>query len=60
MVKAVHKGPYDTAETTYNTIFTWLAAHGKEVTGPIRERYINDPYEVAEKEILTEIYVPVG
>ena len=32
----------------------------KEITGPIREIYINDPREVAEEDILTEIYVPVG
>lgn len=60
MVKVVHKGPYGTAETTYNEIFAWMAKRGKEVTGPIREVYINDPAEVPEEDILTEIYVPVG
>ena len=60
MVKAVHKGPYATEEATYNEVFAWMAEHGREVTGPIREVYINDPGEVAEEEILTEIYVPVG
>lgn len=60
MVKAVHRGPYDTSETTYNAVFAWLAAHGKEVAGPIREIYVNDPGDVAEEDILTEIFVPVG
>lgn len=60
MVKAVHKGPYAASETTYNKIFAWMAEHGKEVTGPIREIYVNDPMEVAEEDILTEIYVPVA
>jgi len=60
MVRAVHKGPYNSTETTYNEIFAWLAKHGKEVTGLIREAYLNDPSEVAEEELLTEIFVPVA
>lgn len=60
MVRAVHKGPYAASEATYNAIFAWISEHGREVTGPIREIYINDPAEVAEEDILTEIYVPVG
>lgn len=60
MVKAIHKGPCETCETTYNEVFAWIEAHGKEITGPIREIYLNDPEEVAEENILTEMYVPVG
>lgn len=60
MVKAIHKGPYATEEETYNEVFAWMAEHGKEVTGPIREIYINNPAEVPEGDLLTEIYVPVG
>ena len=59
MVKAIHKGPCETCETTYNEVFAWIEAHGKEITGPIREIYLNDPEEVAEENILTEMYVPV-
>ncbi|KAF1076416.1 GyrI-like domain-containing protein [Methanogenium sp. MK-MG] len=60
MLKAIHKGPYGECESTYDDIFAWMAEHEKEVTGPIREVYVNDPAEVAEEDILTEIYVPVG
>ena len=60
MVKAIHKGPYETSEATYTEVFAWIGAHGKEISGPIREIYLNDPGEVAEEDILTEIYVPVG
>ncbi|GAB7015298.1 GyrI-like domain-containing protein [Methanogenium cariaci] len=60
MVKAIHKGPYGAVEPTYADIFTWMAENGREVTGPIREVYVNDPREVVEEDILTEIYVPVG
>ncbi len=59
MVKAIHKGPYETSETTYYEIFAWLEQQGKQVTGPIREVYLNDPGEVEEEEIMTEIYVPI-
>ena len=60
MLRATHKGPYETLETTYNEIFAWMTEYSREVTGPIREVYPNDPREVAAEEILTEIYVPVG
>jgi len=60
MATAVHKGPYETCEPTYAALFRWISVHGKTITGPIREVYLNDPGEVAPEEILTEIYVPVG
>ena len=60
MAKAIHKGPYEGSESTYNDLFSWIEEHGKEITGPIREVYLNDPAEVGPEEILTEIYVPVG
>ncbi|MFA5394784.1 MAG: GyrI-like domain-containing protein [Methanomicrobiales archaeon] len=59
MLRAIHKGPYDTLKTTHNEIFAWMTEHGKEVTGSIREVYHNDPREVEAEDILTEIYVPV-
>ena len=60
MATAVHKGPYEASESTYDELFAWIEAHGKTITGPIREVYLNDPAEVGEEETLTEIYVPVG
>jgi effector-binding domain-containing protein len=60
MVRAVHTGPYNTVENTYNEIFAWMAEHRTEVAGAIREAYLNDPSEVAEEELLTEILVPVA
>ena len=57
--KAVHKGPYETCELTYNAVFEWLGKNGLQVTGPTREAYLNDPREVKAEDILTEIYAPV-
>ena len=60
MAKIVHRGPYEECEPTYDRLFAWIARNGMSITGPIREAYLNDPREVPQEEILTEIYVPVG
>ena len=59
MARIVHKGPYEGCEAAYETLFAWLEENGKEVVGPIREVYLNDPNEVPPAEILTEIYAPI-
>lgn len=59
MVRAVHHGPYETCESTYLAVFSWIESHHLRVAGPIREMYPNDPREVKPEEILTEILVPV-
>jgi len=45
MATAVHKGPYEASEAIYNDLFAWVEAHGKTITGPIREVYLIDPAE---------------
>ena len=59
MAKIVHKGAYETSESTYNKLFKWLKDNSQEVIGPMREVYPNDPREVKPEEILTEIYIPI-
>ncbi|MDD1707608.1 MAG: GyrI-like domain-containing protein [Methanoregulaceae archaeon] len=59
MVRAVHRGPYETCESTYLSLFSWIESHHLRIAGPIREMYPNDPREVKPEEILTEILVPV-
>ena len=59
MAKTVHQGPYEACKPTYDRLFAWIAENGKKIVGPIRETYLNDPREVAEDEILTEIYAPI-
>ena len=60
MAKIMHKGPYEACKPTYDKLFAWIGANGKEITGPIREAYLNDPREVGPEETLTEIYAPIG
>jgi effector-binding domain-containing protein len=59
MVRTVHKGPYETCESTYLALFSWIEHHHLQIAGPIREIYPNDPREVKPEEILTEILVPI-
>ncbi|MBN1289494.1 MAG: GyrI-like domain-containing protein [Actinobacteria bacterium] len=59
MAKITHKGPYQGCANAYQKLFVWVAENSKRITGPIREVYINDPGEVSEEELLTEIYAPI-
>jgi len=54
-----HRGPYEECEPTYNKLFAWIKKNKLEITGPIREIYPNDPNEVKQEDILTEIYAPI-
>lgn len=60
MAKIIHKGPYEAIGPVYEKLFAWLQENDHEVTGPIREAYLNDPREVAPEEILTIIYAPIS
>ena len=59
MAKTIHKGPYEECGPTYEKFYKWIEEQGKKITGPVREVYLNDPNEVAQEEILTEIYAPI-
>ncbi len=59
MAKIVHKGPHQDCGPTYEMLFAWLEENGKKIVGPTREVYLNDPNEVPQEELLTEIYAPI-
>jgi AraC family transcriptional regulator len=59
MAHVVHKGPYETCESTYLALFAWIEEKGLTICGPIREMYPNDPRVVPPQDIITDIYVPV-
>lgn len=56
---AMHKGPYDQVADTYAAIMQHAFKNGYEIAGPPMEFYLNDPREVLESEILTEVQQPV-
>jgi AraC family transcriptional regulator len=60
MARIMHRGPYETAERSYQRLMTWIEERGLRVKGPMREIYHNNPQEVPQGEILTEILAPVG
>lgn len=55
----VHKGSYDNMGESYAAVATWIHKHGHHITGPQREVYLNNPAEVAEDELLTEIHFSI-
>lgn len=59
VVSAMHKGPYGTVGQTYEAVFRYLGEKGYKIAGPTRELYLNNPEEVKEEDILTEIQVPI-
>ncbi|HDR72822.1 MAG TPA: GyrI-like domain-containing protein [Methanoculleus sp.] len=59
MATIVHRGAYENATPTYEKLYAWLERSQKSIAGPLREVYLNDPREVPEEEILTEIYAPI-
>ncbi|OPY19796.1 MAG: DNA-binding transcriptional regulator CueR [Methanomethylovorans sp. PtaU1.Bin073] len=59
VVSAIYKGPYDGVEMGYSRLFEYMTEHGLEIAGESRSLYINDPKEVPEEELLTEVQIPV-
>jgi len=57
--KIAHKGRYEDCGLAYQKLFRWIAENKKQVIGPTREHYLNDPHEVKPEEILTEIFAPI-
>jgi effector-binding domain-containing protein len=55
----VHRGPYAEIGPAYHTVSGWVADHGHELAGGPREVYLNDPRQVAEADLLTEVQWPI-
>lgn len=62
VISAIYRGPYQGIEAGYNRIFAYAAENNLEplgIPGPSRELYLNDPAEVPEEELMTEVQLPV-
>lgn len=58
--KAIHTGPYEEMEGSYNTLGKYAADNGLEMTNDSWEFYINDPMEIKDPLLLqTLILLPV-
>jgi effector-binding domain-containing protein len=58
-VTAIHRGPYQEVGVAYTRLFEYIEEHGLELAGPSRALYLNDPEEVTEEELMSEIQLPV-
>lgn len=56
---AIHKGPYQDVHESWGILYEWTANQGCEPKAPCRDHYLNDPDEVPEEELLTELLIPV-
>jgi effector-binding domain-containing protein len=56
----MHHGPYEQVEPAYDALMSWTREHGRQIAGPPRENYRNDPRDVAPEEIETEIDWPIA
>lgn len=61
VVEAVHVGPYDTMERTYDAMVAWVAERGLTPSEVMWETYLSDPRENPDPATWrTEIYWPVS
>lgn len=59
VVRAVHVGPYTELESTYRIVEAFAAAHKVQPNGRPWEVFVSDPGNVAESELVTEIFYPI-
>jgi effector-binding domain-containing protein len=55
-----HVGPYREIGGAYTALQKWMTDNGLRPVGMMREVYLNDPGEVPESELLTEVDWPVA
>jgi effector-binding domain-containing protein len=58
VVSTIHKGPYNEVGIAYTRLFEFMQENNMEPAGPSRALYINDPGEVSEDELMTEVQIP--
>lgn len=59
VISTVHKGPYTTLPEAYKAIWDYILENKYEMSGMPLERYLNNPQDVPEDELLTEIQFPI-
>ncbi len=59
--KVLYQGPYNELDIPYRWIYqTWLLESGHEPKdAPVIEEYLNSPHDVAPKDLLTAIHIPL-
>jgi effector-binding domain-containing protein len=57
--KFLHRGSYDSMDTTYEAITNFLDEKGVDAKELFVEQYVTDPVATPEDKLVVEIYVPV-
>ena len=58
-LKFVHRGSYDSMDSTYEAITNHLDEKGLEAKDFFVEQYVTDPVTTAEDKLVIEVYVPL-
>ncbi|MGB9937801.1 MAG: GyrI-like domain-containing protein [Methanobacterium sp.] len=58
-VFTIYKGPYGQAAQIYEALIKYAIKNGYDIVGPVTEIYLNNPMEVKEVDLLTEVRFPV-
>jgi effector-binding domain-containing protein len=59
VLATVHKGSYSTLNESYKEMVDYSIKNNYDIIGSPKEIYFNNPHEVPEEELLTEIQFPV-
>jgi effector-binding domain-containing protein len=60
MVTLIYTGPYHEVGGAYTKALEYVGSHGLKMNGLCREMYLNNPQEVPESKLMTEIQIPVA
>jgi effector-binding domain-containing protein len=59
MASCLYTGPYNEMGSAYNALTEWVEKNGHQVTGVAYELYLNDPGQIPEQELQTQILFPL-
>jgi effector-binding domain-containing protein len=59
MLKFVHRGSYDSMDTTYEAITNYLDSKSLEAQDLFVEEYVTDPVSTPEDKLVVNVFVPV-
>jgi AraC family transcriptional regulator len=59
VLSAIHKGPYTNVGPVIHAIAEYASKNGYDIVGPVTEVYLNNPNDVKQEDLLTDVRFPV-